>query len=494
MHNRVGRGRYLFWLALGVTSMAAAMAVLLMVEMGQRRVVQGSIGLRTDSITAPAVECEREFLLFRQALDRAVNGRVPPDPDELILRYDLFLSRLTLLRDGSAAELLAKRPEYQSVVPKLTQWAAAADAVMLQVPPSPAALAELLRQINALAVDVHALTLAANSQTAHLLEAQAHELLDQTEKIVALTLAQMVVLLVAAVALFRRHKRQEQERRTLEQISDDLRAAHDLAQTSLQKLHDSQDQLARAETRATLSTVIASVSHELSTPLGNSLMMASNLVDQGREFQKALDANDIKRSDLTNFVAAVRKGHDLMERNLQRAVALLRTFRQVANDQASEQRRTFELATVVQEIVDTLAPSLKRYPHRVDLAIPEGITLDSYPGPLGQVMINLVNNAYLHAFEGRSNGLLTISASASDGRVLLTVADNGVGMSAEAQKHLFQPFFTTKAQRGGTGLGLSIVSNLVTKTLGGSINVRSTEGSGTTWLIDLPLVAPGGQT
>lgn len=493
MPDGSGRSRYLFWLALGVATMAAAMAVLLVVEMGQRRAVQDSIGLRTDSITAPAVECEREYLLFRHVLDSAVNGRVPPDPDQLTLRYELFLSRVVLLRDSYAATLLGERPEYQAVMPKLNQWVVAADAVMLQAPPDPKALAGLLVQVNALAADVHALTLASNSQSGHLLERQAHELLDQTEKIVALTLAQLLVLLVAAVALFRRHTRQEQERRALEQISDDLRAAHQLAQTSLEKLHDSQDQLARAETRATLSTVIASVSHELSTPLGNSLMMANNLVEQGKEFQKSLDANTIKRSDLSNFVAAVRKGHDLMERNLQRAVALLRTFRQVANDQASEQRRNFDLATVVQDTVETLAPSLKRYPHRVDLAIPDAITLDSFPGPLGQVVINLVNNAYLHAFEGRTNGVLTITAAARDGRVLLTVADNGVGMSTETQKRLFQPFFTTKAQHGGTGLGMSIVSNLVTKTLGGTISVNSTEGNGTTWLIDLPLVAPGGK-
>ncbi|MBK9346493.1 MAG: ATP-binding protein [Burkholderiales bacterium] len=169
-------------------------------------------------------------------------------------------------------------------------------------------------------------------------------------------------------------------------------------------------------------------------------------------------------------------------------MALLRTFRQVA-DQASEQRRTFNWHRGAGNCGHP-GTSLKRYPHRIDL--PDAITLDSYPGPLGQVVINLVNNAYLHAFEGRSNGVLAIAASASGDRVLLTVADNGVGMSSEAQKHLFQPFLH-QAQRGGTGLGMSIVSNLVTKTLGGTIGVNSTEGSGTTWSIDLPQVAPGGK-
>ena len=80
-------------------------------------------------------------------------------------------------------------------------------------------------------------------------------------------------------------------------------------------------------------------------------------------------------------------------------------------DQASEQRRVFDLAEVVAEVVSSLAPSLKTMGHRIEQAIPPGIVMDSLPGPLGQVFINLINNAYHHAFEDRSDGVLELAAT-----------------------------------------------------------------------------------
>lgn len=488
MPGATSNRRDLLWLTLGTVTMAIVMAVLMLFELAQRQEVKNSIALRTDSITAPAFECEREFLLLQQTLERMLHRATPPDSDALTLRYDLFLSRLTLLRDSPSIEVLKDRTEYQTVIPKLERWAHHAEPLMVNAAHNPKVLAGLLAEVSALGPEVHALSLAANSEVTHLLEQQAHTMLSQTGQILGLTLVQMTLLLVAAFALFMRQKRQENERLALEKITEDLRAANLLAQTSMEKLHRSQDDLARAETKAALSTVIASVSHELSTPLGNSLMMASSLVDQGRAFQRSVDANDLKRSELNAFVASMRKGHDLMVRNLHRAAELLRSFKQVANDQASEQRRTFDLATVVREIVDTLAPSLKRHPHRIVIDIPDGITMNSRPGPLGQVIINLVNNAYMHAFDGRHNGVVTITGTAADGRIQLSVADNGIGMSKTTLTRIFQPFFSTKINQGGTGLGMSIVANLITQTLGGTITVDSTEGLGTTWHVDLPQV------
>lgn len=264
-------------------------------------------------------------------------------------------------------------------------------------------------------------------------------------------------------------------------------------EATLATLHQSQEELARSEAKATLSTLAATVSHELSTPMGNSLMTASTLVEQSRDFQKLIEINQLKRSELSSFVNAVREGNDLMLRNLQRAVELLKNFRQVANDQASERRRSFDLAVAVREVLGTLTPSLKNSPHRVVLDIPDGIVMDSYPGPLGQVVINLINNAYMHAFEDLAGGVLTIGASVSEDRVQMSFADNGAGMSEETQAHLFQPFFSTKADRGGTGLGMTIVANLVGKTLGGTLKVQSSLGAGTTVSINLPLIAPSTQ-
>jgi PAS domain S-box-containing protein len=260
----------------------------------------------------------------------------------------------------------------------------------------------------------------------------------------------------------------------------------------VERLRHSQEELAQSQARATLSTLVAGVSHELNTPIGNSVMVATTLKDQAHKFAQRFGAGSLKRSEFTGFLGTLGDGTELIERNLLRAEDLLKNFRQVAADQASEQRRQFDLLHMVQEVVQTLAPSLRRHTHKVELAIPAGITMDSLPGPLGQVVINLINNAYQHAFEGRGDGVLTISARQAGDQVILSFTDNGMGISADNLERLFQPFYSTKIGQGGTGLGLAIVKNLVTKSLGGSISVQSTPGSGTRFDICLPLVLPTG--
>lgn len=259
---------------------------------------------------------------------------------------------------------------------------------------------------------------------------------------------------------------------------------------AMQTLHQSQEALARSAAKATLGTLVASVTHELATPLGNSLITASTCTDLTRRLQAQVEGGQLKRSDLTTFLTEVLEGGALIERNLHRAVALVQNFKQVAADQASEQRRSFGLADVVKEVLDTLSPSLKRHSHRVLVDVPEGIAVDSYPGALGQVLINLINNAYLHAFEGRTNGTVRIAAQAQHGMVELLVSDDGIGMSQELLSQFFQPFFSTKIGRGGTGLGMTIVENLVKKTLGGTLAVQSSPGQGSTFTIRIPLRAP----
>lgn len=255
---------------------------------------------------------------------------------------------------------------------------------------------------------------------------------------------------------------------------------------ALEQLRASQDSLASSEAKATLSLLVASVSHELGTPLSNSVMAAGTLATQARLFQNLVDAGTMKRSDFTAFLVTIGEGTDLIQRNLQRAHELLGHFGQVAADQASEQRRVFDVAETIQEILHTLQPSLKRFPHQVTVDIPVGIIMDSQPGALGQIVINLINNAYLHAFDKKTPGVITVSVRLADTRVHLVFIDNGVGIAPDNLSKLFEPFFSTKIGQGGTGLGLAIVHNLVVKTLGGAIRVSSELGQGTRFEIELP--------
>jgi PAS domain S-box-containing protein len=260
--------------------------------------------------------------------------------------------------------------------------------------------------------------------------------------------------------------------------------------SAMETLRESRDELVRSQAKAGLSAMVASVSHELSTPVGNSVLVASTFSEMALQLGRQVESGQLRKSTLSELQRTLTEGSEMLQRNLQRAEMLLRNFKQVSADQASEQRRRFDLAEVVAEVVASMAPSLRKAPHQVMLELPAGIQMDSLPGPLGQVIINLINNAYTHALDPQRPGVVTLRAQEQDGQVLLQVEDNGKGMSADVMQRLFEPFFSTRIGEGGTGLGMSIVQSIVSKSLGGSMHVHSTPGQGTRYDITLPRSAP----
>ncbi|MDT8991221.1 PAS-domain containing protein [Curvibacter sp. APW13] len=275
---------------------------------------------------------------------------------------------------------------------------------------------------------------------------------------------------------------------SLEQRVHDRTQALEKAMERLQHL---QEELAHSSTRAALSALTASVAHELSTPLGNSLMAATTCEDAAKRITQRLQGEGLRKSELTAFVQEIREGSALTQRNLFRAVEMVSKLKQVGADQVSEQRRRFDAGQTVAEVLDTLRPSLKHRSQRLVPSLAPGVWMDSYPGALGQIVINLVNNAFLHAFEGRTQGQVEVVLRELPGQqVELVVADDGVGMSVEVRERIFQPFFSTKIGQGGTGLGTSIVEELVKKTLGGSVTLETRQGEGTRFSLIFPMVAP----
>jgi len=272
--------------------------------------------------------------------------------------------------------------------------------------------------------------------------------------------------------------------RQLEKLNTELSGA-------FENLRMTQGELVRSEKMAALGSLVAGVSHELNTPLGNGLMAVSALADAVRSFKGTMQSG-LRRSDLEDFVLRVDQGADIAVRNLQRAADLVVSFKQVAVDQTSSQRRRFELSEVVHEMVISLGPTLRRTPYEVVLDVPKiGLLLDSYPGPLGQTLGNLINNAVMHAFDGRQNGTIRITGYRDvNGWIALRVEDNGQGIPAALLPRIFDPFVTTKMGRGGTGLGLHIAYNAVTTLLGGTLTVHSVQGQGTTFELHLPEQAP----
>lgn len=310
---------------------------------------------------------------------------------------------------------------------------------------------------------------------------------------------EMIVLAFALADRF--HVVREEKERAQAQIVQSLRNSERLLEARVEertaelsatvaRLQKTQDDLVNAEKLASLGSLVAGVSHELNTPIGNALTTASTMQDDAKDFQRLVIEGGLRRSTLDGFLQRSVDMSALLVRSCYRAAHLISSFKQVAVDQTSEHQRQFDLSTLIEDNVASLQPSFKGAAWSIEVDVPSGIRCDSYPGPLGQVLVNLIQNASLHAFDTKKTGRLCVNASARNGVVEIVVSDNGDGMTPENLARIFEPFFTTKLGKGGSGLGLAICRNIVTGVLGGQLTASSQLGEGSQFVLSFPQVAP----
>lgn len=277
-------------------------------------------------------------------------------------------------------------------------------------------------------------------------------------------------------------------RQALESSSVRLSMSNQELQQSLEQLKRTQNALIQAEKLSSLGTMVAGVAHELNTPIGAASMAASTLDKHTQEIAGSF-AQGLQRSALERYLQRSTEGLAMITGNLARMAQLTRAFKQLASDRASTERRVFDLVALVDEVLLVLNARLKNSDHQVQLLLPDNLVLDSYPGALGQILQNLIDNALIHAFEpGQEGKILVRGYRDVQARVcVIEVQDNGRGMNEEVLSKVFDPFFTTRRGQGGTGLGLHITHQLSVDVLGGQLEVRSIEGEGTSFTLRLPL-------
>jgi signal transduction histidine kinase len=269
----------------------------------------------------------------------------------------------------------------------------------------------------------------------------------------------------------------------------ELAQSNDRLVRTIEQLEQTQQVLVQSEKLAALGAMVAGVSHELNTPLGTARLILSTQADEFSKIAEDIATGKLSRSNLEQFLVRSQEMTEIAARAINTSVNLVSSFKQVARDQVSEQRREFDLAQVIHENIDSLRPRFKSEPWIFDVDVPSGINMDSFPGPLGQVLLNLIINSVRHGFEGRDHGRIMITASLDQANVTLRVADDGIGILPEHLGRVFDPFFTTKLGRGGSGIGLNVSHRIVYKVLGGSMHVDSIPGQGARFTLDLPLVA-----
>lgn len=283
----------------------------------------------------------------------------------------------------------------------------------------------------------------------------------------------------------------QQLERRVQARTEKLEVANRELNTALASLTAMQSELVRSEKMAALGSLVAGIAHELNTPIGNCVTVGSTLQEQAQELTGHFQRGDLRRSMMQTFIENFLWGTDILMSSLTRASELIGSFKRVAVDQSSDQRREFDLQKTLQEVCLTLEPMFKSSAFELTTDVQAGVAMDSYPGALGQLITNFISNALQHGFEGRQRGHMHLYAAVSNpGQVTLLFTDDGVGMTDDTRKRVFDPFFTTKLGQGGSGLGMNIVYNIVHEVLGGSIDVQSQPGQGTQFTVVLPCTAP----
>ena len=310
-------------------------------------------------------------------------------------------------------------------------------------------------------------------------------------------MAEVLARVETHLAMSSLKKRLEEKNRILEHTLQKLQSTQEelinknntLIET-LATLKTTQNQLIESEKMAALGSLVAGVAHEINTPIGLGVTAASTLANATKAFlEEYKGSGRLRRATLHEYLETTEKGSELLLDNLQRAAELVQSFKQVAVDQTSFSKRSFVVKEYIKRTLLSLDLLLKQTKHDVQINGDKCVTLSSYPGAFSQVVTNLVMNSIRHAYPDKRAGTLRFDILVNGTSLLIEYMDDGCGIPHEHLVKIFDPFFTTARSRGGTGLGLHIVYNLVTQKLSGTIRCESRIGSGTKFIINLPLQA-----
>jgi signal transduction histidine kinase len=233
-----------------------------------------------------------------------------------------------------------------------------------------------------------------------------------------------------------------------------------------QELRRSEQTLAYAQRLSGVGHLVASVNHELTLPMASIRMLAETAV--------AL----IEQGDTAEARASVRSMHRISAR-LVDVTSKLAAF----PAQAANPAQSVSLRFAVDEALATLSSRLAQTPCALDVQVPD-VRVKAQEGQLVRVIVNLVNNA-LDVCAGVPSPRISFSCSLTPQKVVLSICDNGPGLSEAARARLFQPFFSTKPAGQGLGLGLAM-SRQVMHEMGGDLNGYDASGGGAQFDVVLP--------
>jgi PAS domain S-box-containing protein len=235
------------------------------------------------------------------------------------------------------------------------------------------------------------------------------------------------------------------------------------------------EQLIQREKMAAMGQLVSSVAHELNNPLTGVLAFSELLLTE-----PALHGDGAPAGELRELAETIQRE----ARRAARTVGTLLTFAR----QHPPQREHTDVNRVLLDALDLRRYALRAQQVDIALALDYELPLTWADGhQLQQVFLNLITNAEHALLRAPHERRLTVGTRLEHGRLHVTVADTGPGLTPEVRERLFEPFFTTKPEGEGTGLGLAVSTGIV-REHGGHLSVRSVPGEGATFVVELPCV------
>jgi len=277
----------------------------------------------------------------------------------------------------------------------------------------------------------------------------------------------------------------------LKMLINELNDANSELELAFDELEEAQSKIINSEKMAALGKLIVNIAHDVNTPAGiiySSLTEQQNRLNAVRE---KFESDNLSEEEFIDCLNTISQLTEIMLRNSRRITELVQSLKRVAMNEMVQTFSDVNIKSLTNDVLNALYPKLRKTKIEVVLEVEDGLVVRTIPGAIAQILMNLIDNAIVHAFEYDNPGRINIKFEKIKEKnekeyLVLVFSDNGKGMDSETQKRAFEPFFTTEPH-SGTGLGLSIVYNLVVEVLGGDIRLESDIGKGTTFTIKIPV-------